>query len=318
MQPREELQRWAQNLSDPRLLINTLGKAPIETWARFKFAAHVDGITCSDKLEQEMAAGLLVFREESGYRAFYHRLLRPFVHYVPFWVQRPQARSVPAQAGCASPHAPRPALCARCVSLHTTPACCRRPLFTPRSPTIPQELLEALAWAEKNDAAAERIARAGQRLVGRFLSRRGLQCYWSLLLSEYAQVQRGFTPGQVRSPHGEGEETDSARRDLWDLTPADQWQRDLRAAAAAAGDEGIRDLTAAALKLLPGLGQGAKEDAGGAVGGGPGQSAMEMEELFSLPRERWGAVRYDDEHGVAGARPPTKDDWGEEGEEEQD
>lgn len=63
-----------------------------QAWARFKYTAHLDGITCSNKLEQTMAVGMLVFKEESGYRSFYHNMLRPYAHYVPFWRERPQAR----------------------------------------------------------------------------------------------------------------------------------------------------------------------------------------------------------------------------------
>lgn len=66
------------------------------------------------------------------------------------------------------------------------------------APTAPQELLEALAWAEGNDGEAERIGRRGQRLVGRMLSHRGLQCFWYLLLTEYAKLQR-FTCARERS-----------------------------------------------------------------------------------------------------------------------
>jgi hypothetical protein len=59
-------------------------------------------------------------REESSYRTFYGRLLQPFVHYVPFWVNRPQ------------------------------------------------ELLDAVAWAEANDQEAQRIAKHGQQLAMRW------------------------------------------------------------------------------------------------------------------------------------------------------
>jgi hypothetical protein len=37
------------------------------------------------RLEQLLALGSLVIKEESGYQAFYHHLLQPGVHYVPFW-----------------------------------------------------------------------------------------------------------------------------------------------------------------------------------------------------------------------------------------
>ena len=59
-------------------------------WSHYRWVAHVDGITCSSRLEKLLSLGSLVLKEESGYRAFYHRLLQPFVHYVPFWRHRPQ------------------------------------------------------------------------------------------------------------------------------------------------------------------------------------------------------------------------------------
>jgi hypothetical protein len=68
----------------------------------------LDGITCTGKLEVVMALGSLVLKEESGYRSFFHRLLQPFVHYVPFWRHRPQART---------------ALCDRLTLLVAPPIC---------------------------------------------------------------------------------------------------------------------------------------------------------------------------------------------------
>lgn len=309
----------------------------------------MDGITCSGKLEQTLAQGMLVFREESGYRSFYHRLLRPFVHYVPFWRARPQARAhrrLPqsAQWGCEC------ALRTRCGSTDVATLQC-----SSSCSFAPQELLEALAWAEGNDAAAERIAREGQRLVGRFLSRRGLQCFWFHLLTEYATLQR-FTcvespaissssvstrlprkrplvvspavrcgcsvlclppvrPGQVSAPEpGAGSRE---KQILWDLTPADDWQRELRAAARRAGHEEVAGLTAAVLKLLPGIGPGAKGDAalgklgaqaaaagsdggGGGEGGGAVGSLRGVEAMVAVPEERWDGVRFDDEEDSGG------------------
>lgn len=212
------LAEWALNQSDARLAINTLGRLPIEAWARYKYAAHLDGITCSNKLEQTMAAGLLVFKEESGYRSFYHRMLRPWVHYVPFWRERPQ------------------------------------------------ELLDTLAWAEAQDAAAERIARAGQRLVGRHLSRRGLQCYWALLLAEYAKLQKFETGSGAAS--GAPEEDD-----LFGFVPAEEWERALKAATPEDNGEQLGRFTSASLRLLPGVagvgGGGKGEEPNGGPRGGP-------------------------------------------------
>ena len=75
------------NTSDLRINVEHL---PMADWSRYKYIAHVDGVACSSKLEQVLAVGSLVFLEQSGYRSFFHRLLRPFQHYVPFWTHRPQ------------------------------------------------------------------------------------------------------------------------------------------------------------------------------------------------------------------------------------
>ena len=89
-----------------------------------------------------MRLGSLVFKEASGYRAFYHRLLKPFQHYVPFWEQRPQ------------------------------------------------ELLDALGWAETHPREAEAIGQAGQELAVSLLTLESLQCYWVQLLQEYSRLLR--------------------------------------------------------------------------------------------------------------------------------
>lgn len=39
----------------------------------------------SSRLEQLLPLGSLVFKDESGYRTFYSHLLKPHVHYLPFW-----------------------------------------------------------------------------------------------------------------------------------------------------------------------------------------------------------------------------------------
>ena len=96
----------------------------MQDWAKFKYIAHVDGISCSSKLEQSLAVGSLVFKEESGYRSFFHRLLRPFVHYVPFWRERPQALPLPASA--LHPHCSRTASAPypHCIRTASVPHIC--------------------------------------------------------------------------------------------------------------------------------------------------------------------------------------------------
>ncbi len=53
------------------------------------------------RLEQLLAMGSLVVREESGFRAFYHHLLQPGVHYVSFWKRVGQACCC-CHSGCLS------------------------------------------------------------------------------------------------------------------------------------------------------------------------------------------------------------------------
>ena len=37
------------------------------------------------RLEQLMVMGSVVLKEESGYRAFFHHLMKPYEHYIPIW-----------------------------------------------------------------------------------------------------------------------------------------------------------------------------------------------------------------------------------------
>ncbi|PNH05443.1 KDEL motif-containing protein 1 [Tetrabaena socialis] len=55
-----------------------------------KLLLHLDGQTCSSRLEQLLVLGSCVVKEESGYRAFFHHLLQPYQHYVPFWKEFPE------------------------------------------------------------------------------------------------------------------------------------------------------------------------------------------------------------------------------------
>jgi hypothetical protein len=67
------------------------GALPMAEWARYRHTLHVDGISCSSRLPQQLALGGVVIREQSGYLAFYDRpgLLQPMLHFLPFWRDRP-------------------------------------------------------------------------------------------------------------------------------------------------------------------------------------------------------------------------------------
>ncbi|KAG2487165.1 hypothetical protein HYH03_014147 [Edaphochlamys debaryana] len=58
--------------------------------ASHKYLLHLDGQSCSSRLEQLLVLGSAVVKEESGYRAFFHHLLQPYKHYIPFWKKRPE------------------------------------------------------------------------------------------------------------------------------------------------------------------------------------------------------------------------------------
>ena len=137
------------NSSSLEILTKSL---PMHEWRQFKYLLHIDGITCTSKLEQMLPLGSLIMKEQSGYRSFFHRLLVPFEHYVPYWRHRPQ------------------------------------------------ELLDALAWARAHDAEAAAIGAASQALARKYLHKDGIRCYWVLLLTELARLQRGFTPGARLPP----------------------------------------------------------------------------------------------------------------------
>ena len=42
------------------------------------------------RFEQLLPLGSVVLKEESGYRGFYHHLLKPYEHFIPFWKERPE------------------------------------------------------------------------------------------------------------------------------------------------------------------------------------------------------------------------------------
>ncbi|KAG2496588.1 hypothetical protein HYH03_005410 [Edaphochlamys debaryana] len=63
------------------------GKVPFMDHTLYRYLVHLDGVALSSRLEQLLTLGSLVVKEESGLIAFYHHLLRPHEHYLPFWQQ---------------------------------------------------------------------------------------------------------------------------------------------------------------------------------------------------------------------------------------
>lgn len=150
---------------------------------------------------QELALGNLVFLEESGYRSFFMRLLKPFVHYVPFWRERPQARLAKTRGACED--CPK----RRVVGLRD-----RRTVVA----SIAHRRFSTLWRGLKRTMTRRRSSRGGARsslggvrgrapcsakkrrgcLCGsadirgtlRYLTPRGVNCYWDLLLRNLPSI----------------------------------------------------------------------------------------------------------------------------------
>ncbi|KAG2488892.1 hypothetical protein HYH03_012522 [Edaphochlamys debaryana] len=61
-------------------------KRPLKYHANFKYLANLEGQGISSRLEQLLPMGSLVFKEASGYYAYYYKtLLQPGVNIVEFW-----------------------------------------------------------------------------------------------------------------------------------------------------------------------------------------------------------------------------------------
>lgn len=83
------LERWANSTGDPTYAINDKYE-PMSEWHRYRYIAHLDGLTCSAKFEKSFLTGSLVFVEESGFISFAKRQMQPYVHYIPFFRHFPQ------------------------------------------------------------------------------------------------------------------------------------------------------------------------------------------------------------------------------------
>jgi hypothetical protein len=61
--------RWVQSSNDSLLDVQSNRRyMPMQYWSKYRYVAHIDGITCSCRLEKLLSLGSLVVRERSGYR----------------------------------------------------------------------------------------------------------------------------------------------------------------------------------------------------------------------------------------------------------
>jgi len=171
---REHLFRWAPGVvNESNVQLNTR-HLPMGEWASYRYLIHLDGATCSSKLETELALGSLVLKEESGFRSFYHRLLVPYQHYVPFWRQRPQellgalawARSHPAEAADVAAQGRAFAVkwlhkaALRCYWLLLLEELAKLQRFEPGARLSPERLVPAetyIAWAREADGGRGKV-----------------------------------------------------------------------------------------------------------------------------------------------------------------
>ncbi|PNH12007.1 KDEL motif-containing protein 1 [Tetrabaena socialis] len=64
----------------------------------------------------------------------------------------------------------------------------------------PEDVMDAVEWAEGHDEEAQRMAAAAQAVAVKYLSKRARSCYWLRLFQAYAALQR-FTPSRERRPY---------------------------------------------------------------------------------------------------------------------
>ena len=103
-----------------------------------------------------MTLGSLIFKEESGYYSFYHRLLRPLGgsgdasegHYLPVWKQGPE------------------------------------------------DVLGAIKWARQNDEKAREAAERSRELAMEVFTPMSLDCYWLVLFERLAPLLKYKVGGE--------------------------------------------------------------------------------------------------------------------------
>jgi hypothetical protein len=201
---------------DKHLLKRRFSKAgfvPIEEHAKWKFLVSADGCVAQTRLAKVLLANSVVLKEASPWIEHYYRSLRAWTHYAPF-AHRP--RSAAGEPGAAD-----------------------------------GEVRAAVARLLADDAAAARVAAAGQRFAYRHLGQFSRLLYLRRLLVEYNAL---FGPSSSSSSDGKSEAGGGAGGDAMAA-----WVRGggperavARARAAAAGGGG-RGRTSGGLDGLDGL-----------------------------------------------------------------
>mmetsp|Transcript_15754 Transcript_15754/g.46565 ORF Transcript_15754/g.46565 Transcript_15754/m.46565 type:complete len:363 (-) Transcript_15754:492-1580(-) len=85
---RQHFIAWAPRHPD-LLDVKSSPKVSMDKHSKWKYLLHLDGQALSSRLDLLLPLNSLIFKEQSGYTAFYHHLLEPHVHYMPVWQQTP-------------------------------------------------------------------------------------------------------------------------------------------------------------------------------------------------------------------------------------
>ena len=131
--------------------------------ARAKYLLNLDGHSYAHRLVKILALDSLVVKEETLALEFYYHLVKPNVHYLPFY-----------------------------FSLLKFP--------TPRPENIRTDLIDVLEGAQRNDTAMRAISDAGRALVHTHLCDAARQCYLYELLRRYAR-RMTYRPSLDGRPH---------------------------------------------------------------------------------------------------------------------
>ncbi|GAX77072.1 hypothetical protein CEUSTIGMA_g4518.t1 [Chlamydomonas eustigma] len=83
--PREKLLEIARENPTLFNLHSVEEKKPFEHYYQNKYAVYTDGFAASTQLEKLMLTGAAVLKQSSPRYTYFHHLLKPWEHYVPFW-----------------------------------------------------------------------------------------------------------------------------------------------------------------------------------------------------------------------------------------
>ena len=162
----------------------------IKDHGRYRFLLHLDGHSCSWRLQFLLATNSAVLKQQSYFWEYYCE---------PTHDASRTARVAPLPIRARAHHPPPPPLPRTSVSAHPAPRARADSLLQPHQHYVPfwesspLDVLDALenASAPRHNGAMRRLGLEGSRLAHRLLNAHARQCYWRALLGLYAtRLQR--------------------------------------------------------------------------------------------------------------------------------